>query len=438
MAGENPVQKLECPGCGASLKITAVGQSLSVVCSACFTVADISTPGVAKVYQAQKKMKFEPLIPIGRRGKIMGDTYEMIGFMVRNDASGMYVWEEYLLFNPFKGFRWLVQFGGHWNYVVPLKTKPKEDGDEAHHLGRFYRKFLSGTAKVRFVLGEFYWLVRAGDEVMVADFIHPPEILSKEADKSEEVWSLGQYIEPSVVAQAFNVEKSLPEKIGVAPNQPSEWIAEYKPIRNTAWIAAGAMLLIQILTVISSGNTWVYGQEFGSTNLGSKNYTYGQPIVTEPFDITGRTNNLSIGLTSPVNNQWIEVQGDLVNDSTGESTEFESGVEFWSGYDDGHWSDGSQKAELILSDVPPGKYHLVIETSNSLNTIFPFKLELRRGVTRWGNFFWCLFYLSIFPIFAFWRYHRFEYKRWAEADVSPYGWIDTTGEAVAAGFSEDD
>ncbi|MGN7062052.1 DUF4178 domain-containing protein, partial [Neisseria sp. P0001.S006] len=68
-----------------------------------------------------------PLIPLGTRGKFHGDAYEAIGFQVRtiHVEGEAYSWAEYLLFNPFKGFRYLTEYNGHWNDVKPVKSLPK-------------------------------------------------------------------------------------------------------------------------------------------------------------------------------------------------------------------------------------------------------------------------------------------------------------------------
>ncbi|HEX4925033.1 MAG TPA: hypothetical protein VFV50_13145, partial [Bdellovibrionales bacterium] len=68
----------------------------------------------------------------------------------------------------------------------------------------------------------------------------------------------------------------------------------------------------------------------------------------------------------------------------------------------------------------------------------PFEIEVRRNASHWGNFLYCLAYLMVFPAFVFWRHHRFEYKRWAEADLSPYQWISDVGEGVGNAIIEGD
>ena len=59
-------------------------------------------------------------------------------------SNGMpYSWREYLLFNPYKGFRYLTEYNGHWNYVTPLKSvpevSPRAPSRSATYLGEKYR-----------------------------------------------------------------------------------------------------------------------------------------------------------------------------------------------------------------------------------------------------------------------------------------------------------
>ena len=40
----------------------------------------------------------------------------------------IYSWDEYLLWNPYKGYRWLVESNGHWVLMKTLQTAVKESG----------------------------------------------------------------------------------------------------------------------------------------------------------------------------------------------------------------------------------------------------------------------------------------------------------------------
>ncbi len=81
---------------------------------------------------------------------------------------------------------------------------------------------------------------------------------------------------------------------------------------------------------------------------------------------------------------------------------------------------------------------MTIDATNATAAAFPFRIDLKRGVPLWGNFVVCLMWLMVFPVFSFWRFHRFEYTRWAEADQSPYQWIGDVGEGLTNAIAEDD
>ncbi len=99
----------------------------------CLSVLDASTPEVEILQKFQGKTQIKPTIPLGTRGKIGGTQYEVIGFQVRQVADGddTYAWDEYLLFNPYQGFRYLTEYNGHWNFVHVETALP-----EAYPLAR--------------------------------------------------------------------------------------------------------------------------------------------------------------------------------------------------------------------------------------------------------------------------------------------------------------
>jgi len=121
------VKSLGCPNCGAPVVIRGFATTLSVVCGNCHSILDAKDPNLAVLQQFQAAERIQPLIPLGTRGKIRGDPYEAIGFQVRTiTADGVdYSWAEYLLFNPYKGFRYLTEYHGHWNDVTMLRTLPE-------------------------------------------------------------------------------------------------------------------------------------------------------------------------------------------------------------------------------------------------------------------------------------------------------------------------
>jgi Ni/Co efflux regulator RcnB len=179
---------------------------------------------------SEKVQKITPLIPLGARGVLKGIQLECIGFMIRSDKTNTYSWEEYLLYNPQQGFRWIGVQNGHASFITPLKSPPIKKVSELYsHNFKYrdlsFRKYTEEPAIVRYVIGEFYWSVAIGESVQTVDFICPPYMLSFEVNKSETVASLGEYLPLSEVCSAFKLSGPS-SAFGVAPSQPNPYMKD--------------------------------------------------------------------------------------------------------------------------------------------------------------------------------------------------------------------
>lgn len=421
------VKTFGCTSCGAPVSVKAVGQTVAVGCPSCGAVIDVTDDNYRIISEAQKKILFFPAIPLGRRGTLRGEKWEVIGFMVRTDGSGVYSWREYLLWNPFKGFRWLTEYNGHWNYVITTRKNPSGMGDSATYLGKKYKLYNRGEGKVIFVLGEFYWRVAVGETVQVEDYINPPEMLSREVSAQEEIWSIGEYIEADSVFAAFKPDAPLPTMIGVAPNQPSLTAAATSAAWKHAWIFIGILFVIQIGSLVLSNHGLVYHNGF--TLMSDKAV---DKFVTPSFTVKGWPANLEFTLESPVDNSWLDLDIDLVNEVTGEVREFSHGVEYYHGRDsDGPWAEGSQKRSAFLSAVPDGTYHINLDSTIATPSaqkpgasqqprVRYLELTVKRGVVTWSAFVLSLLVVLVYPLIVWSRKESFEVKRWEESDFSPY------------------
>ncbi|TAN40037.1 MAG: DUF4178 domain-containing protein [Nitrospirae bacterium] len=408
---------LKCPSCGGPFSMLTPGHTASAACGYCGSIIDTTNQSLAILDKAEQKMKIKPLIPIGSKGTLFGTKWEVTGFMRRSDEEGTYPWDEYLLFHPTKGFRWLTTYNGHWNFVEMIRTAP-EVYLRVHRKweGRDFQLFLEGKAKVLYVIGEFYWRVRIGETVSVADYICPPEMLSSEGEKSEITWSLGKYIEPEEVAEAFLIREEMPQKVGVAPNQPNPRSLLLRRVGRSFWAFAALLTLFQLYFAFTAKNKEVFTSHY-VFNTTEKAPSY----VTPSFDIPGGTGNLSATIKTDLQNDWMEAGIDLVDEKSGKSLGFQQTVEHYSGTDGGEsWTEGSQDSSYVLAGVKGGRYHLVIQPSADPKKQGEksFTISLRRGIATWTNYIVGLILLLIYPLCICLKSGKFEAQRKAESSLS--------------------
>lgn len=233
------VRRLACPSCGGPLELRAPGRSQRLACPWCGALADVRAeagreeaeqggdelgPAAVEALAALENATWKPTLALGSRGRFEGVPWEIIGAMVRSvvEEGIEYAWTEYLLFNPYRGFRWLVEdTQRHWSLVDLLPCLPTGDRRVAHD-GDTWRLFQAGQARVRRVLGEFTWEIRVGDVARTADYVAPPQMLSREEADGEVVWSRGTWLPAAEVGRAFGV--SLPAGTGVAAHQPNPYL----------------------------------------------------------------------------------------------------------------------------------------------------------------------------------------------------------------------
>lgn len=420
------VKALNCPQCGAAITLRALGHAVSVVCDGCHAILDAKDPHLQILQKFEKITSSDrPLIPLGSRAKMRGTEYEAVGFQRRSlKADGIrYYWHEYVLFNPYKGFRYLTEYQGHWNDVVVCKEQPIVDPRistplDANYLGEIYQHFQTADANTEFVLGEFPWEVRVGEQARISDYIHPPRVLSKEKTSGEVTWSIGEYIQGRDVWNSFRLPGDPPEAIGVYENQPSSIGTNVKAL----WIAFGVFALGLLVLLIAFETTAKRQSAFQQSFHIAPGPQVGEPsFVTDTFELSGRTSDVELTTYASVSNSWIYLNYALINQDTGQAWDFGREVSYYYGYDsDGSWSEGNQNDTVIVPSVPPGRYYLRIEPE--VDPRHP-PIDYSVGVTRdvpVASFYGIgLLALLIPPILLTWRSVSFERSRWSESDHPP-------------------
>jgi hypothetical protein len=418
------VQSLSCPSCGSAIALRGMGWTQTVACASCGSVLDARDPSLSVLHRYGKAVHTEPLIPLGTRGQWRGAPYEVIGFQVRRVLvdGAPYSWREYLLFNPYHGFRYLTEYDGHWNDVVTVHGLPVSaysGGKPAMTWsGRTYRHFQTAEARTTYVLGEFPWEVREHDSVVAKDYVAPPRMLSSEEDGTEITWSEGEYVDPKEIWRAFKRPGGPPPARGVFANQPNPAAGRAGSIWGLCFILVLALLGLGITRLVTARNDRI--------ELGTWSFTPGQQAMTAfttpSFDLRGDRANVQVLLQSNLHNNWMYMHYALVNEITGQVFDFGREVSAYSGTDsDGAWSEGSPRDEAKVGGVPGGRYFLRVEPEGPAEGGLPvqYSLRLQRDAPSFLYFFIGMLLLLVPPIAVALHSASFETKRWAESDHAP-------------------
>ncbi|HYP52087.1 MAG TPA: DUF4178 domain-containing protein [Pyrinomonadaceae bacterium] len=459
--------QLSCPQCGGPLELRAPDKTERVACPNCGSLLDVNR-GQLRYLKTLQFVGNKPEIPLGAQAEFEGRRLTVVGFMTRSvEFEGVrYFWQEYLLYEPQAGFRWLVQSDGHWSYVRPVAPgEVSEDEKRARFGGRSFKKFQEAWARVEYVAGEFYWKVEAGERAWAVDYVNAPDMLSKEVSRgvapaggtlAEEVnWSHGVYLPRREVERLFGL-KDLPRPRTVAPNQPFP----HKRVYRYWLLLTFVLLLVGVAVLATSPRRKVFERSYSlqptasptpanftnaarpatptrptprvtptpaPTPIGATVTTEGeektQVIFTEPFELKGRENVRVTG-RADVDNNWLYVAGDLINEETGLVQQFDLPIEYYYGVEDGEaWAEGGREDGALLSALPAGRYTMRLEAQwEKWEKPTPPQLAVRveQGVPRFLNLFLALVVVSLLPLVVLFRHLGFERRRWADSAFNPY------------------
>lgn len=414
-------KSFNCPSCGGMIDIRASGHSITAVCKHCSSVIDVNNESY-KIIEKTKQAYRDTFLEIGEIGNLFGIDWEVIGYVEKRDELRNYRWEEYLLFNPYHGFRFLVNASGHWNFIKVIKSDVigLYTSKQVKYNDTTYRLFLTGDAIVNYVKGEFYWRVKKGEAVRYADYIAPPYMLSAERNDEEINLTLGEYIKPKDVKTAFGIEKRMPRPESIAANQPRPYQKNFKKTWAVTAIALILVTFIQFAYVLGTKNVNVInGKMHALYDSESKAYKIESTGILDKFTIP-EDGNVLIQTSSSVDNDWAELEVSLINIYTDVSYDTKNVMEYYHGVDtDGPWSEGSRTAMSFIPAVPEGDYELLINIDTGAfrtGANFDSNFILMADVPDWSNYWLVFFLILIRPVFMSIRRTNFESKRWENSD----------------------
>lgn len=404
---------MACPSCGAPVNLRAEGQTMSAVCGSCAGILDTTTPHLTEIGQVSKAiLKIKLLLPIGARGLLKNELWEIVGFMRRKDKWS--TWDEYLLFNPWLGFRFLVNYKGHWSLVRIL---PGHSTGNTWN-GETFKLFAHEDVTTTDVLGEFYWRVKNGEKATVSDHVSPPRVLSCEAmpGLNEITWSGGEYVDHLEVQKAFLRDGGrLPSPVGPYLNQPNPHSQKWRDVR-------GHFFMLFIGYLILQGLFLGFGVEKNIAQVqASYNATQsGQAMATQPFKVSGHRAPLHISAASVLaQDSYLGLKGRLIETKTKRSYDVAFPLTNYTTAPGGHVQN------TTITGIPAGEYYLALTPDASpavpaANVTF----TIRHGGLFWSNFWLGLAGICLWPLWTAMRSGSFEKRRWMESDFNPYASSD--------------
>ncbi len=450
------VKQVSCPSCSSPLDIRSLGRGSTLGCAYCGTVIDIETPEL-KIISEAKKLVSKPKIEIGKKGKISGITFQIIGYIYRTDNNREYFWSEYLLFNPYHGYRWLSEYDNHWQFVTPLPYVPDIYTTNSYNNEK-YKKFSEGYSVIVEVIGELYWQAKIGDSVKTLDFILPPKAVGLEVSTVEISASEYRYMPIEELEEAFGeIKKSFFNySRSVSPTQVNLH-------KNGLWsevaifgILLTVLFIFQFYIGITALNKRVLNETFDlvktnevvSPGVTATDSAAARMIITSPFQLVNKVSNFEVLIESQLENSWLYTDVTLASTDGSFIDEQSVEVSYYHGYDsDGRWTEGSTVRTLLFSSVPPGEYKLRIEpempkeefskapgawnvSANNKKIISPNKIHIiaKQDVPYWTNFAVAFFALLIFPAIKIFRCASFENQRWQESNLGSVLDNFTTGD----------
>ncbi|GGE20057.1 hypothetical protein GCM10011529_28340 [Polymorphobacter glacialis] len=387
---------LTCPNCGAPIIVRAAGLTVSVICGNCGSTLDAADPVLTLIERSNAALA-RPLIPLGSRGSLDGIEWEVVGYLERSGDD--VEWEEYLLFNPWSGYRFLIHVEGNWRLGQALDRLPRLDGGTALLDGDAYRGSDPYNARVDFVVGEFYWRVSVGETVAATDYSAGGTSLSREDNAQESSWTQLKDLPPGTVGKAFGLTPPL----GAGKTANTAW----RDFVHSLIIAAIGFAALLVVLVAAPASQLIAQDTLLLEPEG--------PAITRvigPVEIQRRSSAVEVRATTEVENAWVDLGYALVERRTQQRFEASATAEYYSGSDaDGNWSEGDKRPASLFASIPRGSYDLVVEArakqwGGSFGGSQP-SVAVTIGIVRdtgfGGLFLFAAIMLAIGPAWRAWR-----------------------------------
>ncbi len=425
---EASTASLQCLACGGPIEKHGFGGTAQVSCPWCGSTLQPEPDGTLDLLLRVERQRRPSALPLHARGVIEGVEWEVIGICWREvRAMGMaYPWQEFVLYNPYEGYRWLIfSMTDHsWMLGGPLAGAAQVSPMvSATWRGKTYKHFSSGTAHVTYVEGEFPWVVQAGDMAQMDDFVSGTEGLSIEITHSEHGADVAQtwmrHVESRDVWAAFKCPGMPPMIRGVPLLAPNRWYKHFV-FHGISFVALFAVwLVLSSVYVGARKEQVVLDTKLTPAQPASFDVEFGDPTVARP---------LMAKLYAPgVSNGWAYADVMLVDPTTEEAIALGVESSAYAGVSEGEsWSEVVNPGTATAGAVRGGKYVVQVntQTGDGGATLTELQLQLVYDVPLFGYVVVAFLPILFFPLTALLLGLLFEQRRWSNSDHANTGSSD--------------
>ncbi len=418
---------VNCKQCAKEINVHHLADCDFMICPACNAYLEHTIGNEFQLKRTLNKLEFTPVIKVDAIGIIDEEEFKVIAYLEKREKGTSYKWREYILFSYKKGYATLSEFDGHWSIIkgreffTDLADLTDGHSTNVRYLNSDFHLFNKYTPETIAAVGEF------GEDILTTkikavEFVSAPFMLVKEKQGQKFIYYLGEYLEPKKIAEAFKIDvNTFPNRIGIGAIQPSKYLDRWNSLFTITGLAIIGVLLIHLLIGYLKPEKELFYESFQLAHNEVNGNNTIKSFATPSFEITDNSSNLEFYISSAVTDNWLEASMVLVNELDNRTWEVSKGFEYYSGYEDGaSWSEGERYAEVMLSNIPKGKYHINIYPYSGDPNRDILLIKVTANASMWRNTLLTCLALCLYPAYCWYRMRNFEKKRWDNSNYSPF------------------
>lgn len=415
-----------CTKCNTTIEVKTFPYAQSCSCTGCGTRFVFKDAGTGfKSYKKDSENDNALAIQLGSKGTVKGIDYEVIGYALKEEDNAESArWKEYVLYSRSEGYAFLSEYAGSWLYARERGNSPvigNNSPDSIYYKGAEYDLYNRYSIRIIDTAGEFpYDIFDDERKIVSAEFIAPPIMWIYEKSREEGInWFVGEHLDRKELEKQFP-DAALPVQTERGALDPRGRVNLPLLIKTTI---AGIIILTLVHFLVGFGQQQ---KTVFSGDLQLRDSTASSTFVSPKFTLNKWRSNLVFDLTSPVDNNWIDMEATLVNAGNGQEYGLQQTVEYYHGIDDGEsWSEGDTHETAWLSSIPGGDYYLRIEasrdtTNGAWSAVRDLGVTVKNDVPMHRNLFIFLGMLLVWPVVGYIWYYINERRRWQNSPFTPY------------------